>query len=519
MTAKKKDQEKPCALRPLRKRGVPLVAIETPDPAATQNNAVDSLANDETPAFSWDIVRGMRALNECGVTTLEKLLGDKDPLILANATEALNVMAENTPAKALFFFHNAHLLMSQNGQPVLTSIQAIWNCRDKFAKKGATLVLLAPIFIIPPELSRDVVVLTEDLPSRDELARVVDDMCESAELEAPKDEERKGVIDTLTGLSKFEAEQTIALSFTKSGIDRQELWKRKVRAIEQTQGLTVYRGKEKLADVAGNRNAIRLMSDTLRGKLDCTCIVFADELDKGMAAAGTDTSGTTQDQNKALLSYLQDYDAIAALFLGPPGTGKTLLAKALSGEFNKPLIMLDLGALKGSLVGQSEQNMRQALRVIHAISEGKALWIGACNRDAGLPPELRRRFSYQLLYFDLPNRDEKDAAWNVHTQRLMFRGQTVCLREDQTDRSAVNDDGWTGAEIRNCALKAYAMDIPLKDAARTIVPISKSAGDLVTALRRSANGRYVSASQDGIYTYREQSEADEPATRRKLNIN
>lgn len=50
------------------------------------------------------------------------------------------------------------------------------------------------------------------------------------------------------------------------------------------------------------------------------------------------------------------------LFHGPPGTGKTLGAKHLSASWNVPLYRLDLGAMKHKYVGDSERNLRRALR-------------------------------------------------------------------------------------------------------------------------------------------------------------
>jgi len=52
------------------------------------------------------------------------------------------------------------------------------------------------------------------------------------------------------------------------------------------------------------------------------------------------------------------------LLLGVPGTGKSAMAKALGNETGRPTLVLDIGALMGSLVGSTEANVRQALRII-----------------------------------------------------------------------------------------------------------------------------------------------------------
>ena len=56
------------------------------------------------------------------------------------------------------------------------------------------------------------------------------------------------------------------------------------------------------------------------------------------------------------------------LLLGVPGTGKSALAKALGNETGRPTLVMDIGALMGSLVGATEQNIRQALRIIDAMA-------------------------------------------------------------------------------------------------------------------------------------------------------
>src|SRR5664279_4970337 len=54
------------------------------------------------------------------------------------------------------------------------------------------------------------------------------------------------------------------------------------------------------------------------------------------------------------------------LVLGVPGTGKSTFAKALGNELELPTIVLDLGRLKGSLVGETERRTREALRLLRA---------------------------------------------------------------------------------------------------------------------------------------------------------
>ena len=56
------------------------------------------------------------------------------------------------------------------------------------------------------------------------------------------------------------------------------------------------------------------------------------------------------------------------LLLGVPGTGKSAFAKCLGRETGRPTLVLDIGALMGSLVGQTEANIRRALQIADAMS-------------------------------------------------------------------------------------------------------------------------------------------------------
>jgi len=104
---------------------------------------------------------------------------------------------------------------------------------------------------------------------------------------------------------------------------------------------------------------------------------------------------------------------------------------------------------------------------------------------------LRRRFTLGTSFFDLPSAEEREAIWNIY------------LRKYEVSGDLPDDEGWTGAEIKECCRKAYRLKLSLINSARYIVPVSKSAADQIQALRKQASGRFLSASKPGVYEYEE----------------
>ena len=71
------------------------------------------------------------------------------------------------------------------------------------------------------------------------------------------------------------------------------------------------------------------------------------------------------------------------LIAGIPGCGKSLSAKATAKLFNTPLLRLDMGRIMGKYVGESEQNMRKAIKIAEDISPC-VLWIDEIESFSGV---------------------------------------------------------------------------------------------------------------------------------------
>ena len=61
------------------------------------------------------------------------------------------------------------------------------------------------------------------------------------------------------------------------------------------------------------------------------------------------------------------------ILLGVPGSGKSCCAKALARELDMPLIIMDYAAVKGSLVGESENRLKDTLAQVRAIKRSVLL--------------------------------------------------------------------------------------------------------------------------------------------------
>jgi SpoVK/Ycf46/Vps4 family AAA+-type ATPase len=182
----------------------------------------------------------------------------------------------------------------------------------------------------------------------------------------------------------------------------------------------------------------------------------------------------------------------------------------------------------GSLVGQSEANTRQALKIADAmapcvlfideIEKGLAgasgpsgdsgvsarlfgtflSWLNDHETDvfvvctsndiSRLPPEFSRSERFDGVFFlDLPGREQREAIWRIYERMFGIAGERP------------EDEQWTGAEIKACCRLAALLDVPLTAAAQNVVPVAVTSAEAVERLRAWAAGRCLSADQTGIY--------------------
>jgi SpoVK/Ycf46/Vps4 family AAA+-type ATPase len=178
------------------------------------------------------------------------------------------------------------------------------------------------------------------------------------------------------------------------------------------------------------------------------------------------------------------------LILGVQGAGKSLCAKAISAAWQQPLYRMDPSALFNSYVGQSERNLRQALKEIEAMAPA-ILWIDEIEKgfasaasqstDGGLskrmfgtlltwmqehrepvfviatandiealPPELLRKGRFDEIFFvGLPGGDARKEIFCVHLTKRKRDAAKFNL-----NLLAAESEGYSGAEIEQAVVSA-----------------------------------------------------------------
>ncbi|MDM1708163.1 AAA family ATPase [Thiopseudomonas alkaliphila] len=223
------------------------------------------------------------------------------------------------------------------------------------------------------------------------------------------------------------------------------------------------------------------------------------------------------------------------LLVGVQGSGKSLAAKAVAGLWGLPLLRLDFGSLYNKFFGETERNLREALRMAEQMSPC-VLWMdeiekgiasgeldgGVSQRVLGtlltwlaerkqpvftvatanaihrLPPELVRKGRFDELFFvDLPTLATRKEIFAIHLTKRELAVSSFKLEE-----LAQQSEGFSGAEIEQVIVAAFytcnARGIALSQAAlieeiQKTVPLSVTLAESLTALREWAQDRTVPA--------------------------
>lgn len=450
----------------------------------------------------WDVHQGLsiHRQNEASVET-----GTNDPLAAIRSLDTLGA-AEGASILVLVNFHR----FVQSPEVV----QALAAQINKGKQNRTFVLILSPVVQIPVEIEKLFVVLEHDLPCRDQLHEIARGIA-TEDGELPDGSRLDLLLDAAAGLTRYEAESAFSLSLVRHGrIEPDAVWDLKCQTLKKTGLLQLYRGTEDFGSLGG---LAALKAFTKRALL--------------------------QPSRSNPLKRPR-----GVLLLSPPGCGKSQFCKCLGKETGRPVLILDVGTLMGSLVGQTEERTRQALQIIDAMAPCVAMidevekafagvgnsgqtdsgvssrmfgsflsWLNdhesdvfvvcTANDVAKLPPEFSRAERFDATFFlDFPGREQKPIIWQLYLNLFEIDG----------NQKLPNDDNWTGAEIRACCRLAALLDVPLIQAAQNVVPVAATAAEAVARLRTWASGRCLDADRGGLYS--PQTEKS-PTSRRKVSRN
>jgi hypothetical protein len=372
------------------------------------------------------------------------------------------------------------------------------------------LIVITPSSEVPPELAAHAIMLDLPMPDRAEIAALLDAALQTLPDEiregAAPDGTRDAAVDATIGLSAEEAQSTFARSLiVHRRIDPPTIALEKRRVIARERVLEWHDPLPGGLDAVGGLQQLKAWLSARRAAFTPRARAYGLPAPKGV------------------------------LMVGVPGCGKSLTAKAIATAWAMPLLRLDLGALRSKFVGESEGNIRRALKVAEAVAPcvlwldeiekalagatqgaadggvsadalgavlqwmqdraGSVFVCATANDVATLPPELLRKGRFDEVFFvDTPNVAERSAILGAALKSYGREPDNINIA---AVASATTD--FTGAElsalIPDAMFAAFAdgerevVTTDLLRSAHSTVPLARTASERITALRAWAKGK------------------------------
>ena len=411
---------------------------------------IDTIVKEATKDYQDKAIYEYRAL---GAVDFETKVKGEDATDLYSFLDKL--YSEGIKRNIFLLIKNAEEEMKDAKN--IAYIKKIAETRYSSPDYNFTIIVVSEIETVPKELEKFTSILDIPNMSKDEIEKYILKFSKDNNIKV--DEKDIGeVAISLKGLTKLEIDHVLNMIIeSKNNISisgRDIIIKEKGQIIKKSSILEIIDFKEKIEDIGG----LEGLKEWLKSKAQ----VFRrlDEAKK----FGVDTPK-------------------GVLLVGMPGCGKSLAAKASARLFNVPLLRLDIGRLLGKYVGESEHNMRVALKTAESISPC-ILWIdeiekafAGINQDGGasditkrlfgqfltwlqekentvfvvatanditaFPPEFLRKGRFDEVFFiDFPNEEERERIFEIHLEK---RGKLT----DNIDinKLAKATEGYCGADI------------------------------------------------------------------------
>lgn len=480
------------------KSRTPIVVFETHE----EDRALDLLnriaIKNGLLLHAWSITDGLRPIG-FSLNENESLMVEPD--------EALKVI-KNSKMAAIYVLCDFHPFLTSEHAKNIRYLKDIALSNHTLNK---TVVLMSHAITIPAELKRYTAHFQMSLPNDEQIMAIIQE-----EAKAWSDNNKNARIKTdnltlermvhnLKGLSHGDVRILVRSLISEGAINQEdipEISKAKFELLDMEGMLSYEYDTEKFSNVGGLDNLKRWLKERKKGFLQ---------------------QETGEDTPKGIL------------LLGVQGSGKSLAAKAVAGMWGIPLLRLDMAALYNKYIGETERNLREALKMADMMSPC-VLWLDEVekglardNNDTGtsqrilgtlltwmserksrvfivatsndisdLPPELIRKGRLDEIFFvDLPDKTIRKNIFAIHLKRRNLLPENYGL-----DILSECTDGFSGAEIEQAVVSAVyrvnALNIVLTtehiiEEINKTKPISVVMADQIDALREWAKERTVSA--------------------------
>ena len=327
---------------------------------------------------------------------------------------------------------------------------------------NTTVIIVSSVLKVPQELEKYVSYLEIPFPEDDEINQLIDEHVEVNCYDNFKDEDRKKLMPSLKGMTSFEIDRMLDMAMSSNGSlsaeDTEMILQQKKAMVKKSGLLELIDTPASLEDIGG----LDALKDYLRNKSK----VITD-LPKAQEFGVSIPKGV--------------------FIVGMPGCGKSLCAKASAALFNTPLLKLDMGSMMGKYVGESEGNLRKAIKIAEAAAPC-VLWIdeiekafsgvggnndimdrmfgyflswmqektssvyviATANNAHNLPPELKRKGRFDEIFcVNLPNKEERKDIFKIH-----IKNKNKCLDEAALNSVSQTTEGFNGADIESVVNEA-----------------------------------------------------------------
>lgn len=368
---------------------------------------------------------------------------------------------------------------------------------------NTTVIIVSSVLKVPQELEKYVSYLEIPFPEDDEINQVIDEHVEVNCYDNFKDEDRKKLMPSLKGMTSFEIDRMLDMAMSSNGSlsaeDTEMILQQKKAMVKKSGLLELIDTPEKMDGIGG----MKALKEYLKNKSK----VISD-LPKAMEFGVSIPKGV--------------------FIVGMPGCGKSLCAKASAALFNSPLLKLDMGSMMGKYVGESESNLRKAIKIAEAAAPC-VLWIdeiekafsgvggnndimtrmfgyflswmqekqtsvyviATANNADNLPPELKRKGRFDEIFcVNLPDKEERKDIFKIHLEK----------KKKSLDDASLNSicqitDGFNGADIESVVNEAVEECFlsgvrelsknVLEDIARQTISISKSCKKQIDNMKKA----------------------------------